>query len=107
MTQLHPLNAILELLKGSVAAPKLAEAEMFTRALLARTPAEELAEKPSTSWAGMAVSLLKFWRERKSTEIKVRVYNPNLDEHGWESTDRKSTRLNSSHLDLSRMPSSA
>ena len=86
MTQLHPLNAILELLKGNVATPKIAEAETFTRAVLARTPAEELAEKPSTSWAGMAVSLLKFWRERKSAEIKVRVYNPNLDEHGWEST---------------------
>ena len=30
--------------------------------------------------------------------------------HGWvtlQATDRKSTRLNSSHLDLSRMPSSA
>ncbi len=34
----------------------------------------------------MAVSLLKFWRERKNAELKVRVYNPNLDEHGWEST---------------------
>ncbi len=84
--QLHPLDAILELLKGGVAAPKLAEAEIFTKVLLARTPAEELAEKPSTSWAGMAVSLLKYWRERKSAEIKVRVYNPNLEEHGWEST---------------------
>ncbi len=38
MTQLHPLHAILELLKGGVAAPKLAEAEIFTRALLSRTP---------------------------------------------------------------------
>ena len=86
MNLLHPLDAILHLLQDSVAAPKLAEAEVFTKALLARTPAEELAEKPSTSWAGMAISLLKYWRERKSTEIKVRVYNPNLEEHGWEST---------------------
>jgi glutamate dehydrogenase len=86
MTQLHPIDAILALLSGQVPAPKLSEAQAFTRALLARTPAEELAEKPSTCWAGMAVSLLKFWRERKSAELKVRVYNPNLDEHGWEST---------------------
>ena len=27
--------------------------------------------------------------------------------HGWCATDRKSTRLNSSHRSLSRMPSSA
>ena len=29
------------------------------------------------------------------------------EEYEWEIEDRKSTRLNSSHLKLSRMPSSA
>ena len=28
-------------------------------------------------------------------------------EHGWREADRKSTRLNSSHIQKSRMPSSA
>jgi glutamate dehydrogenase len=80
------LNAILELLKTHVAAPKLPEAQTFTRILLARTPVEELSEKPASAWAGMAVSLLKYWRERRGNEIKVRVYNPNIDAHGWESS---------------------
>ena len=48
---------------------------------------------------------------------KYKIYHyenhyPNDDDHDDDDTvtiisDRKSTRLNSSHLDLSRMPSSA
>ena len=36
-----------------------------------------------------------------------RAYNRDVREHWGLKRDRKSTRLNSSHLDLSRMPSSA
>jgi glutamate dehydrogenase len=86
MNQLQPLQAILELLQTSTPAPKLAEAQNFAKALFARTPAEELAEKPSTSWAGMVSYLMKFWRERRNHELKVRVYNPTMEDHGWEST---------------------
>ena len=42
---------------------------------------------------------------KKSVEIKVGTKTNKLY-RDWE-TDRKSTRLNSSHLKLSRMPSSA
>ena len=35
------------------------------------------------------------------------TFNPILTPKGDRGADRKSTRLNSSHLDLSRMPSSA
>ena len=34
-------------------------------------------------------------------------YNVETDVRGMRSVDRKSTRLNSSHIPLSRMPSSA
>lgn len=84
MTQLHPLDAILELLKASVPAPKWSEAESFAKLLFSRTPAEELAEKPTSAWVGMTLHLIKYWRERRHGELKVRVYNPNLDDHGWE-----------------------
>jgi glutamate dehydrogenase len=80
------LSAIIDQLQSIVPAPKLPEAQQFARALFARIPAEELSEKPSTSWAGMAISMIKFWRERAGRALKVRVYNPNLEEHGWEST---------------------
>ena len=42
-------------------------------------------------------------RHERGTDIVVGY----LESHGRVQTDRKSTRLNSSHLKLSRMPSSA
>ena len=57
-----------------------------------------------------------FYRFNSSTSIKLtgsymkqNIYGDKLDllVAGEELTDRKSTRLNSSHTDISRMPSSA
>ena len=55
--------------------------------------------------AGRPVWRLCQWATRHSLAGAARVRLPNGDE-SWEK-DRKSTRLNSSHLKLSRMPSSA
>ena len=86
MSPTHPIDTIVEQLKGAVSAPKLSETEAFVRTLYAHTPDEELAEKTSKHWSELALSLLKFWRERKLGEAKVRVFNPTRDEHGWESS---------------------
>ena len=59
---------------------------------------------------GMTRSLQKLVTDRDiSLFAEVSTdHNPvHLDESYAKDTDRKSTRLNSSHLDLSRMPSSA
>ena len=51
----------------------------------------------------------RFWIEAENRWIRLRISNAALrliDKLGIEK-DRKSTRLNSSHLRLSRMPSSA
>ena len=45
------------------------------------------------------------WKETSSIDLKRTVTSVQFSPDG--SRDRKSTRLNSSHLDLSRMPSSA
>ena len=42
----------------------------------------------------------KFWKDNK-------IFEKSMDSRKEGETDRKSTRLNSSHLKLSRMPSSA
>jgi glutamate dehydrogenase len=86
MTTSNPIALIVEQLSALTPAPKLAEAERFTRALLARTPPDELSEKSSKHWAELALSLLKFWRERKVNDVKVRVFNPSHESHGWESS---------------------
>ena len=44
--------------------------------------------------------------QEKHDELDNRIINAQKT-HGDEHIDRKSTRLNSSHTDISRMPSSA
>ena len=82
----HGLDHVLDQLKASHSGPKLKELQTFATLLLQRMPQEELAEHPGHTWAGLASSLLRFFRERPSGAAKVRVYNPSLDEHGWDST---------------------
>ena len=65
-------------------------------------------------WTVEEIELLKTkWTKTKAEELKIlfpgRSYNSLLQKalyRDWE-TDRKSTRLNSSHSAKSRMPSSA
>ena len=45
--------------------------------------------------------LIKAWADGAEVEVF------SFDNNNWNLRDRKSTRLNSSHLKLSRMPSSA
>ena len=62
--------------------------------------------------------MFDFIKEREAFENKVWLSSPTMHgpeleyikeayETNWMSTDRKSTRLNSSHNVISRMPSSA
>ena len=46
-------------------------------------------------------------RDEERARAKERIFSFRDDFGGWDPKDRKSTRLNSSHLKLSRMPSSA
>jgi glutamate dehydrogenase len=90
-TQRESLQAVLDALATQLVAPKLNEAQAFAHAMFAHTPAEELNERPAKDWAGMVQSMLKFWRERpqgasKTAALKVRVFNPNHAEHGWDCT---------------------
>src|SRR5690554_2890761 len=61
------------------------EAE-FVRRFFGRVPTAELADKPARDLAGLATEFLDFARRRVGGEIRFRVYNPNVDRHGWEST---------------------
>ena len=59
--------------------------------------------KPESNeyWSSMKAGVLA-WAEEKGVQVDVQCVD---DESNF--TDRKSTRLNSSHTDSSRMPSSA
>ncbi len=67
--------------------PKSANAHhrLFIQQFYQKMPAMDL-EKIDPARAGMlALSAYKFASERKSGEVKIRIYQPTKKEHGWES----------------------
>jgi glutamate dehydrogenase len=57
----------------------------FARRMLQRVPIDELAEMEVADLAVMAGEFLEFARRRVPGEINMRVYNPEPDQHGWQS----------------------
>ena len=80
------VEAVLTELKSTLSAARLKEAQGFAAHLLHRVTAEDLAARPAAQWAAMALDLLEFVRVRKPGVSSVRVFNPALDEQGYEST---------------------
>jgi glutamate dehydrogenase len=62
-----------------------AEAEPFLRAFYHRVAPEDVADYTIENMYGAALALWKFAAEREPGRPKIRVYNPNLEEHGWKS----------------------
>ena len=58
----------------------------FSRRLLQRVPLSELFEMELADLAAMAGEFLEFARRRTPGEINLRVYNPDPENHGWESS---------------------
>ena len=62
------------------------ELERFIRGYYEHVAAEDLVERSDRDLAGAALSHWNLLRVRSPGESKVRVYSPNLEEHGWECT---------------------
>ncbi len=46
---------------------------------------EEFAQHGADGWAALGADMLEFARSRKRGKANVRLFNPTLKEHGWES----------------------
>lgn len=86
IAQAPAVEAVLTELKTKLTSARLKEAQTFASHLLKRVGAEDLAARPAAQWAAMAQDMLDFVRVRKAGQPNVRVFNPTLDEHGYEST---------------------
>ena len=62
-----------------------AEFERFVIAVYDRVPAEDILARPAESLYGAALGLWKFAERRPPGTVKVRAYNPDIAEHGWNS----------------------
>ena len=62
-----------------------AEGEAFINAFYRRMSEDELPQHSADGWAALAVDFLDFARARKPGTALVRMFNPTLKSHGWES----------------------
>jgi NAD-specific glutamate dehydrogenase len=58
----------------------------FIRQYYSRVDPEDLAERKMSDLCGSALAFLDFLTEFKSGAARLRVYNPQREEDGWEST---------------------
>jgi len=79
------LKPILDALGGQLSQQRRAEAERFIASFYARLSADEYATRDAAAWAALASGFLEFVRERVPGIARIRVFNPNFAEHGWES----------------------
>jgi glutamate dehydrogenase len=63
-----------------------ASAEAFVRQFYRWVSPDDMEERNPLDLYGLAVGQLGFARERRPGETKVRVYNPQFETHGWQST---------------------
>ena len=61
------------------------DASAFASAFYRRLTEDELPFHSAEGWAALAHDLLDFSRRRKPGTALVRLFNPNLKSHGWES----------------------
>ena len=78
------LAHVIDALNASLPAPKAKEAIAFARLLFDHLPEEEFGDRASAMWANLVQDLLRYFRERGGNAVKVRVFNPSLEDDGWE-----------------------
>ncbi|MDH3320916.1 MAG: NAD-glutamate dehydrogenase, partial [Betaproteobacteria bacterium] len=72
--------------RGSLAPARADLAERFARLYYTGADARELAERDPKDLVGAAAAHLELGRRFDGGAAKVHVFNPRLEEHGWQST---------------------
>ena len=80
------LDEVLKLVRSRLAPPQRATVEEFTARYFGQVEPEDLAEREPADLYGAALSHWNFARKRDPGRARVRVFNPTIEEHGWQST---------------------
>ncbi|HEY5637318.1 MAG TPA: NAD-glutamate dehydrogenase domain-containing protein, partial [Burkholderiales bacterium] len=80
------VNRLAKAARARLSAPRAALAEQFTRLYYAGADPQELAQLDPADLVGAAAAHLEFARRAKGSRVQVRVFNPRLETHGWQST---------------------
>jgi glutamate dehydrogenase len=79
------IDGILAQLGGRLPADDAALADRFVRLFYRDVAAADLVERDPLDLYGAALALFRFGQERRPGAPKLRVYNPRLEQHGWQS----------------------
>ncbi len=79
------IDAVCARLRERLPEPEIADGEAFVRQYYHWVPAEDLAERSPVDLFGAALAHWRLLVQRAPGEIKVRVYNPDADQDGWQS----------------------
>jgi len=80
------IGQLVETIRAKLPADQSPEAAEFVRQYYGQVAAEDLAERSLDDLYGAALSHWHFARVFAGGAPKLRVYNPRLEEHGWQST---------------------
>ncbi len=80
------LDEVLKLVRAKVAPGERATLEAFVTRYYGQADAEDLVDREPTDLYGAALSHWNFARKREVGHPRVRVFNPTVEEHGWQST---------------------
>ena len=80
------LNAVVALVRAKVAPEQRTTLEALVERYYGQVDPEDIAERQPADLYGAALSHWNFARKREPGRARVRVFNPTLEEHGWQST---------------------
>jgi glutamate dehydrogenase len=80
------IDAITSIVQQKLRGEERAAFERFVALYYAGTAAEDLAEFDVMDLYGAALAHWNFAKQREPGTPKVRVYNPHVEEHGWQTT---------------------
>ncbi len=78
-------DMLLEAIVGAAPPGRSEELLRFARIFLRRVPEEDLSSRDPLDWAAMLADWLGFLRERRAETVKLRIFEPNRETHGWGS----------------------
>ena len=79
------LESILSQISTQAGATRQREAQAFAAHFFRHVPADDINGRDAAEWARIAQFMLEFVRQRKPHTAKIRVFNPNAGEEGFES----------------------
>ena len=79
------IDGICERVRRKLATDRVAPCESFIRQFYHWVPAEDLSDRSQIDLYGAAIAEWNLAQQRSPGEAKVNVYNPDFEQHGWQS----------------------